>query len=176
MITFLDNIDKEELVSHVSELEERITKINPTASFVEPAENDIPKVFIDGVIPTTKDAVDAELTYISKTLSFHAYIEIKCQGTSSMSYPKKNFTIKLFEDDSRTIKKKIAFRNWGEQNKFCLKANWIDISHLRNVVSAQLWGDIVKSRSNYETLPELLRESPNNGAVEFDVSDFLLMC
>ena len=78
MITFLDNTDKEELVNHVSELEERITKINPTASFVEPAENDIPKVFIDGVIPTTKDAVNAELTYISKTLSFHAYIEIKC--------------------------------------------------------------------------------------------------
>ena len=166
MITFLDNIDKEELVSHVSELEERIAKINPTASLVEPAENDIPKVFIDGVIPTTKDDVLAELTYISKTLSFHAYIEIKCQGNSSMSYPKKNFTIKLFEDADRTIKKKIAFRNWGKQNKFCLKANWIDISHLRNIVSAQLWSDIVESRSNYDALPELLRESPNNGAID----------
>ena len=132
----------------------------------EPAEDDIPKVFIDGIIPTTKDDVLAELTYISKTLSFHAYIEIKCQGNSSMSYPKKNFTIKLFEDADRTIKKKIAFRNWGKQNKFCLKANWIDISHLRNVVSAQLWSDIVESRSNYETLPELLRESPNNGAID----------
>jgi hypothetical protein len=44
----------------------------------EPAENDIPKVFIDGIIPTTKDDVLAELTYISKTLSFHSYIEIKC--------------------------------------------------------------------------------------------------
>lgn len=136
------------------------------ASVSEPRENDIPKVFIDGVIPTTKDDVLAELTYISKTLTFHAYIEIKCQGTSSMSYPKKNFTIKLFEDADRTVKKKIAFRNWGKQNKFCLKANWIDISHLRNIVSAQLWSDIVESRSNYEALPELLRESPNNGAVD----------
>jgi hypothetical protein len=48
------------------------------ASVSEPRENDIPKVFIDGVIPTTKDEVLAELTYISKTLTFHSYIEIKC--------------------------------------------------------------------------------------------------
>ena len=166
MITFLDNIDKEELVSHISELEERVAKINPTASFVEPAEDDIPKVFINGVIPTTKSDVEAELTYISKTLSFHAYITIKCQGNSSMSYPKKNFTIKLFEDEARSKKLKINLKGWGKQNKFVLKANWIDISHLRNVVSARIWGDIVKSRSNYGEYPEELRTSPNQGAVD----------
>jgi hypothetical protein len=105
---------------------------------LEPLEDDIPKVFINGTIPTTKDEVSAEMTYVSKTLSFNAYIEIKCQGNSSMSYPKKNFTIKLFEDAEHTSKKKINFKGWGKQNKFCLKANWIDISHLRNVVSAQL--------------------------------------
>jgi hypothetical protein len=69
---------------------------------IEPNNSDIPKVFINGTIPTTKDAVLAELTYISKTLTFHSYIEIKCQGTSSMKYPKKNFTIKLFEDEARS--------------------------------------------------------------------------
>lgn len=132
----------------------------------EPAEDDIPKVFINGTIPTTKNEVLAELTYISKTLTFHSYIEIKCQGTSSMNYPKKNFTIKLFRDEDRSEKMKINFKNWGEQNKFCLKANWIDISHLRNVISARIWGDVVKSRSNYEELPELLKTSPNQGAID----------
>lgn len=132
----------------------------------EPQDSDIPKVFINGAIPTTKDDVNAELTYISKTSTFHAYITIKCQGTSSMKYPKKNFTIKLFEDEARSQKKKVEFKNWGEQNKFCLKANWIDISHARNVVSARLWGDVVKSRSNYNELPELLRTSPNQGAID----------
>ena len=135
-------------------------------SLIEPKDNDIPKVFINGTIPTTKDEVLAELTYISKTLQFHAYIAIKCQGTSSMKYPKKNFTIKLFEDAERTIKMKIPFKNWGPQYKFCLKANWIDISHARNVVSARLWGDIVKTRSDYEQLPELLKTSPNSGAID----------
>lgn len=135
-------------------------------STIEPKEEDIPKVFINGAIPTTKDDVLAELTYISKTLTFHSYIIIKCQGTSSMKYPKKNFTIKLFEDEARSQKKKVGFKNWGKQNKFCLKANWIDISHARNVVSARLWGDVVKSRDNYNELPELLRTSPNQGAID----------
>ena len=135
-------------------------------STIEPSDDDIPKVFIDGIMPTTKDDVLAELTYISKTLSFHSYITIKCQGTSSMKYPKKNYTIKLFTDESRTIKLKKDLRGWGEQNKFCLKANWIDLSHSRNIVSARLWGDIVKSRENYNELPDMLRTSPNQGAID----------
>lgn len=133
---------------------------------IEPKDDDIPKVFINGEIPTTKTDVLAELTYISKTYNFHSYIIIKCQGTSSMKYPKKNFTIKLYSDDARTKKFKINFKSWGEQSKFCLKANWIDISHSRNIVSARLWGDVVKSRSDYDKLPELLTTSPNNGAVD----------
>ena len=160
LIAVLNAIDQTKLDKSVFEEYAGITSVS------EPRENDIPKVFINGTIPTTKDEVLAELTYISKTLTFHSYIEIKCQGNSSMSYPKKNFTIKLFEDADRSVKQKIAFKNWGKQNKFCLKANWIDISHLRNVVSAQLWSDIVESRPNYDTLPELLRESPNNGAID----------
>ena len=132
----------------------------------EPRVNDIPKVFIDGIIPTTKDEVLAELTYTSKTLQFHSYITIKCQGTSSMKYPKKNFTIKLYSDEARSEKFKVNFKGWGNQYKFNLKANWIDISHARNVVSARLWSDVVKSRPAYDTLPELLRTSPNQGAID----------
>ena len=132
----------------------------------EPAANDIPRVFIDGIIPTTKDEVNAELTYTSKSLNFHSYIVIKCQGTSSMKYPKKNFTVKLYSDPERSSKLKIDFKGWGEQYKFNLKANWIDLSHARNVVSAQLGGDVIKTRSNYEELPELLRTSPNQGMID----------
>ena len=144
-----------------------LTDMAPVSSnTVEPTVDDIPKVFFNGTMPTTKDDVLAEMTYISKTLNFHSYITIKCQGTSSMKYPKKNFTIKLFSDVDRTEKLKINFKGWGKQNKFCLKANWIDLSHARNIVSARLWGDVVKSRSNYNELPELLRTSPNQGAVD----------
>lgn len=151
------------------QLENLPTKEEVEALFqklIEPTEDDIPKIFINGTIPTTKNDALAELTYISKTFTFHSYITIKCQGTSSMKYPKKNFTVKLFSDVERSQKMKLNFKDWGEQNKFCLKANWIDLSHARNVVSARLWGDIVKSRDNYNSLPELLCASPNHGAID----------
>ena len=135
-------------------------------SKVEPEELDMPKVFFNGDKPTTKDNVNATIEYISKTEHFKAYVDIKCQGTSSMAYPKKNYTIKMFSDEAKTTKLKKDFKGWGKQSKFCLKANYIDHSHARNIVSAKLWGQVVKSRSDFDTLPEELKTSPNYGAVD----------
>lgn len=133
---------------------------------VEPAEDDIPKVFFGGPLQQTKDAAVVPFRYISKTQDISGYAEIKAQGNSSMSYPKKNQTVKLFKDADCTEKLKVDFKGWGMQNKHVYKANWIDLSHARNVVSARLWADVVKSRAGYENLPELLRTSPNQGAVD----------
>ena len=152
-----------------SQLSEQIKNLptnGTSVSSVEPMNDDIPKVFIDGQIPTSKTEVLAELTYISKTDDFHAYLETKCQGDSSMSYPKKNFTIKMFSDEARETKLKREFRKWGKHNKFVLKANYVDHTHSRNIVSAKLWGQVVASRSDYDSLPDGLKESPNNGAIE----------
>jgi hypothetical protein len=134
---------------------------------VEPSDGDIPKVFLSGgVLPVNKIETTMRFDYISKTKTVSGYVGIKCQGNSSMNYPKKNFTIKVFEDSELATKQKVDFKGWGKQNKFVMKANWIDLTHARNVVSARLWADVVKSRANYLELPELLRTSPNQGAVD----------
>lgn len=81
---------------------------------------------------------------------------MKWQGSSSLAWDKKNYTIKFanaFE----------AVEGWGSQSKYCLKANWIDHSHSRNVVSAKLWGLIRKNRS---TTPANLKALPNAGAID----------
>lgn len=148
--------------------------VGTEVSSVEPANNDIPRVYIDGDIPTTKTEVLATLKYKSKTDIFTAYIKIKCQGNSSLNYPKKNFTIKMFEDEARTIKLKKNFKGWGKQNKFCLKANWMDFSHARNICCAKLWGEVVRSRDDYQNYPEEFKTSPNQGAA--DGFPFLLYC
>lgn len=87
----------------------------------------------------TKDnPVDLQYAYGNRA----GTASVKWQGSSSLAYPKKNYTIKFdnaFE----------AAPGWGEQKKYCLKANYIDHSHARNVVSAKLWGQIVKSRASY---------------------------
>lgn len=126
-----------------------------------------PLVYIDGYIPTTKQEGLATMRVESTWLNFVAYIKIKCQGSSSMEHPKKNFTVKLYKDEDRTIPLEIEIPGWKHpSNKFVLKANWVDSSHARNVVSAKLWGEIVASRPDYDTLPEELRMSPNNGAID----------
>lgn len=56
-----------------------------------------------------------------------------------------------------------AVTGWGAQKKYCLKANWIDHSHSRNVVSAKIWGRIVKSRT---TANANLSGLVNGGAVD----------
>lgn len=82
--------------------------------------------------------------------------EVKWQGSSSIHYPKKNYTIKFDQEFE-------AKEGWGAQKKYCLKANFIDHSHARNVVSAKLWGDVVKSREEVATE---IANLPNNGAID----------
>lgn len=137
----------------------------------EPNDGDMPKVFLTGDefsnMTKDKNEVNMELDYRSKTKQFHAYILIKFQGNLSLSYAKKNFTIKMFSDEAREIKQKMAFRDWGaEKNKYVLKANYIDHTHARNIVCANLWTEVVGRRSDYDLLPEELRTSPKNGAVD----------
>lgn len=152
--------------SQLKDIAEKIESGN-IGNNVEPQLMDMPRIyFSEGTLPTNKTAIMMKFDYYSKTHEYHGWAEIKCQGNSSMSYPKKNFTIKLYKDKGKTEKLKIDFKGWGKQNKFVLKANWIDLTHARNVVSARIWGDIVKSRSGYANLPELLRTSPNQGAID----------
>ena len=81
---------------------------------------------------------------------------LKWQGASSLAYDKKNFTITF--DEKRTIVEK-----WGAQKKYCLKANYIDFSHCRNIVAAKLWGQAVRTRPKRN---EKLYDLPNGGAID----------
>lgn len=136
------------------------------ANVVEPLHDDTPTVFITGIMPETKNYVTGELEYVSKTDKFHAYTYLKLQGNSTLAHPKKNFTAVLYEDESRSKKLNKNFKNWGAHNNFVLKADYNDILHARNVVCAKLWSKVVASRPDYDTLPEELRNSPNNGAID----------
>jgi hypothetical protein len=135
-------------------------------AIMEPEEDDIPKVFFGSELQKTKDEKITSFRYISKTKDIICYCKIKAQGNSTMGYPKKNQTVKLYKDAECTEKLKVEFKGWGKQNKFCFKANWTDITHSRNIVSARLWGDIVRQRSDYGAIPVELQTSPNQGAVD----------
>lgn len=139
---------------------------NASPKIIEPANDDIPTIFISGSIPDSKSYVAGELEYVSKTTKFHAYTYIKLQGNSSLRLPKKNYTVNLYSDENRNVRLNKEFKNWGFHNNFVLKADYNDILHARNVVGAKLWSKVVQSRSDYDTLPEELKNSPNHGAID----------
>lgn len=114
----------------------------------------LPILYLEGDISTmTKDNA-VELTYKYGSLS--GVCTCKWQGTSSIAYPKKNYTIK-FDNEFE------AKEGWGSQKKYCMKANYIDPSHTRNVGSAKIWGEMIKTRPN---APTELTSLVNGGAVD----------
>ena len=127
------------------------------------ATTDIPKVYFEGNISEMLDKKDERkinIKYESKDKNFETKAKIKIQGTSSIYFEKKNYTINLYKDDSYEEKEKIDVgKGWGAQSKYCLKANWIDKTHSRNIVSARIAAKIQKK---YGVLTEL----PNNGLID----------
>ena len=133
---------------------------------IEPSDTDIPIVNLNGSIPTNRNEVFCVLDYSSLTDSFRAYAKNKIQGRISTSFPKKNFAIELFSDEGTLIPFNKEFKNWGAHNEYVLKANWIDHLHARNIASANLWADIVRNRSDFDSLPDEYKNSPNMCAID----------
>lgn len=164
----LENINEQldTITSRVSSIEQN--GVGATSS-VEPSELDIPKVFFEGDINgmSKENEKTLRFAYKSKSKKIDGYVKMKWQGKSSLSYAKKNFTIKMFKEESCTNKDKHTFKNWNySTNKYVLKANYIDHSHCRNIVSARIWNDIVKARADYNTLPTEYFNMPNGGGVD----------
>ena len=109
---------------------------------------DLPQLYLDGSVEglSKTSACVMQAKYIDTKTQLDAYATIKYQGHTAMQYDKKNFTIKFFKDALTNEKYKISLNGWEEINKYCLKANYIDYSSARNVVSSNIWQDVVASR------------------------------
>lgn len=114
----------------------------------------LPVLYLNGDVTNMNKDNAVTLNYVYGIKS--GTCTCKWQGSSSIAYNKKNYTIKF--DNAFEAKE-----GWGEQKKYCLKANYIDHSHARNIVNAKLWGQIVKSRSNIQ---EEMKTLPNGGAID----------
>ena len=115
---------------------------------------DLPILYLKGDISSMTKEVEAQLNYVYGERT--GTCSLKWQGSGSLQYPKKNYTIK-FDNEFE------AKEGWGSHKKYCLKANWIDTTHSRNVFGAKLWGEFVKSRS---IVPNELQNLPNYGAID----------
>lgn len=123
----------------------------------------IPVVELNGNLGNvgTGSFIDIPFTYEGDGISFDCIAKVRVQGASSAGYAKKNYSIKLYDADGSKHKVKLA-EDWGKQFKYCLKANWVDYSQARNVVSGQLYGDVIDARDYIDELTNL----PSGGAID----------
>ena len=133
------------------------------------ANNDLPRVYMTsdrlGLLATKNDPeaiCECEIKINNRTI--RCYATGKVQGTSSASYPGKNFTFKFYSDAGCTSKEKIDV-GWGEQYKYCFKKNWVDTTHTRNLAGARIAYDMVESRPNSDFKTNL-QKAPRNGLVD----------
>ena len=138
---------------------------------------------------TTGMSKDTKVTLGYSIFGLTGELTCKWQGSSSLRYPKKNYTITFdnkFDAWNKWCSWVNAFRaangiasrisvpnpsRWGQQKKYCMKANWIDPSMARNVVCARLWGQIVASRQTSQYVSALSQDdlrltAPNYGAID----------
>lgn len=114
---------------------------------------------LDGVSKDKKVTLDVDYSSADKTFTSSA--TFKVQGGSSAGFPKKNYTVQFLKSDGSKNKVSLV-DSWGKQSKYCLKANWVDFSQARNVVSGQLFNQIVHSRC----IDDELNALPNGGVVD----------
>ncbi len=121
----------------------------------------LPKLCFEGNISemnSKNDVRNIEISYTSEKMSFTGYATLKVQGTSSLAYNKKNYNISFYKDSNFEDKMNVDV-GWGAQNKYCLKANWIDKTHSRNIVTANIFTEV---QQKYEMFPD----SPANNAID----------
>lgn len=136
-----------------------IITVITVSRITSPKSSTIPVITLDGECLNDYQNWNDKSTYYPATLTFTEGnetftmdIEIKPQGTSSMAYPKKNFTVK-FPEGVEFVDK------WGAQKKYVLKADYIDPTNSSNVVSAKLVAEMNKAYGLHE-------DTPNYGAID----------
>ena len=133
------------------------------------ADNDMPTVFITSDTLTSLNSkadgkANCEFEIRFKNQIIKCFGTGKVQGTSSASYPGKNYTFNFYSDKENTTKFKIDV-GWGKQNKYCFKKNWVDSTHTRNLSGARIAYDMVNSRPESDFKTNLLN-TPHNGSVD----------
>ncbi len=126
----------------------------------------LPTLNFSGILPVKKDApATVTLNYFSSATAFETVAEARVQGLTSAYFPKQNYNLRFYTDGTLSQKQRVdlGYGEWGEQWKYTLKANWIDRTHARNIVTCRIFAATVETR---KTPNEELLSAPNNGVTD----------
>ena len=112
--------------------------------------------------------ITAPFNYKNGGEKITGYMQISVQGDSSRSFPKKNYKIKLYKD--KELKEELKIKpesSWNANNKFNLKANWVDATQSRNLINAKLFKEAISvTPFESEVVAEKLSKAQAFGQME----------
>lgn len=108
-----------------------------------------------------KRNIKVEYLSLNSSENFNVAATIKIQGGSSKFYPKKNYTIQLFQEIGGE-KYSVQFKDWPKMSKYILKADWVDCRHIRTFGLSQVWEQMIHFRPK-EGAQDFLYDATNCG-------------
>ncbi|TMS48204.1 CotH kinase family protein [Acinetobacter lwoffii] len=140
----LDGFDPQKAGNNKSVFSEDI------AIFPTPVELIRIDVETNQVLPTAKGPVINTTNTINvsgQVLSCAGTLEV--QGSSSANFPKKNWTLGFFKDESREDVIKVKLGHMMPHDELVFKSNFVDNTHCRNIAVNRLWDQMQMSRHGW---------------------------
>ncbi|HHH4724672.1 TPA: CotH kinase family protein [Klebsiella pneumoniae] len=102
-------------------------------------------------VPTSKEAPPVK--GIASVSCGGGIIQLYClvsvQGATSSNYPKKNLNIEFYPDSNFDDTVDVKIGSLLPHDEWVYKANWIDFTHVRNLMSYRLWHRVMNSRNGF---------------------------
>lgn len=101
-------------------------------------------------LPTSKGRTINTITTVNVDGQvFQSFGTIEVQGSSSAGFPKKNWTMAFFSDDTRADAINVKLGHMMPHDELVWKANFVDNTQTRNNVANRIWGEMVQSRKTF---------------------------
>ncbi|AKP66857.1 CotH kinase family protein [Companilactobacillus ginsenosidimutans] len=121
---------------------------------------------VSGMSKDDKKELSVKYTDPSNKYNFEGFVKVGWQGMSSINYSKKNYSMKIYTDDTYSTKKPVQVSDeWYATNKYVLKADYVDSTHVRNIVGAKLWKQVMADPSTVDILgqDDVYKKLASNG-------------
>lgn len=101
-------------------------------------------------LPTAKPTViSGEVSIKIDDVLIKKYATLSVQGTSTSVYPKKNWTLGLFNNEAKSSAFEMSIDSLPFHDEFVFKADWVDATNMRNLLCNRLWEQIIQSRKGF---------------------------
>ncbi|MGV0995522.1 CotH kinase family protein [Empedobacter falsenii] len=101
-------------------------------------------------LPTAKPTViNGEVSIKIDDVLIKKYATLGVQGTSTAIYPKKNWSLALFNNEAKSSAFEMSIDGLPFHDEFVFKADWVDATNMRNLLCNRLWEQIIQSRKGF---------------------------